>query len=147
MAESTPATKPPRAPAVAHGFDIMLGTAEDVAKAGELGAFAGLKTKSELEKEFTAWIAAQPANLVADFLAHLKRRAPSRGLDIDGYPDDRAAIQALLLYRIDWANQRKRLDEIDALLKSIAEDELIELEEDTATDGEDEEPGTDCRLE
>lgn len=78
MAESTPAPKPPRAPTVAHGFDIMLGTADDVAKAGELGAFAGLKTKSELEKEFTAWIAAQPANLVADFLAHLKRRAQER---------------------------------------------------------------------
>lgn len=83
--------KKDRAKPQPRGFMIELGTAADVAAAGALGKFAEIETKSELEARFADWIAVQPADLVAGFLAHLKRLAQEK---LDGMGPKPATVAA-----------------------------------------------------
>jgi len=74
--------KKTRRPAQPRGFVLELGTAADVARAGELGRFAGLVTKSELEAAFVSWLTERAS--VEEFLEHLGSKGEQRLAELRG---------------------------------------------------------------
>jgi hypothetical protein len=68
--------KSTRKPAQPRGFVVELGTAKDVEAAAEIGAFAGLKTKGDLEAELAAYLGGE--KILALFTLHLKTKAQER---------------------------------------------------------------------
>lgn len=62
-----------RKPSTPHGFDLQLGTAEDVARLGEVGLFLGLKTKAALQEEFEDWL--MDEDVIESFFTVLRDRA------------------------------------------------------------------------